>query len=160
MQILSVSTKPFTDQKPGTSGLRKKVPVFQQPYYLENFVQSIFDTITAPPSSTLVLGGDGKQTFDARHANDAIDEVLQAVEAQEAAAAAVPPREFPVLFEDEHLLVVNKPAGLLSIASSAEAAARRLAPKRIAPIVASGTPNRTWNQKAIMLWMTNPPPNA
>jgi phosphoglucomutase len=60
VSIRTVSTQPFSDQKPGTSGLRKKVPVFQQPHYLENFVQSIFDSITAPKGATLVLGGDGR----------------------------------------------------------------------------------------------------
>jgi phosphoglucomutase len=60
MTIRSVSTQPFNDQKPGTSGLRKRVPVFQQPHYLENFVQSIFDSIAAPQGSTLVVGGDGR----------------------------------------------------------------------------------------------------
>jgi phosphoglucomutase len=60
MTIRTVSTQPFNDQKPGTSGLRKRVPVFQQPHYLENFVQSIFDCIAAPQGSTLVLGGDGR----------------------------------------------------------------------------------------------------
>ena len=60
MQIRTVATTPFTDQKPGTSGLRKRVPVFQQARYLENFVQSIFDTIDTPPRATLVLGGDGR----------------------------------------------------------------------------------------------------
>ncbi len=66
MKILTVDTCPFPDQKPGTSGLRKKVPVFQQPHYLENFVQSIFDSIQAPPGATLVLGGDGR--YYNRHA--------------------------------------------------------------------------------------------
>ncbi|TAJ80555.1 MAG: alpha-D-glucose phosphate-specific phosphoglucomutase [Gallionellaceae bacterium] len=60
MSIRTVSTQPYADQKPGTSGLRKKVPVFQQPHYLENFVQSIFDSINAPQGATLVLGGDGR----------------------------------------------------------------------------------------------------
>jgi len=60
MQIHTVATTPFPDQKPGTSGLRKRVPVFQQARYLENFVQSIFDTISIPHGATLVLGGDGR----------------------------------------------------------------------------------------------------
>lgn len=60
MSIRTVITQPFSDQKPGTSGLRKKVPVFQQPHYLENFVQSIFDSISVPQGATLALGGDGR----------------------------------------------------------------------------------------------------
>ncbi len=60
MPFRIVETKPFDDQRPGTSGLRKKVAVFRQKHYLENFVQSIFDSIGAPSGSTLVLGGDGR----------------------------------------------------------------------------------------------------
>ena len=56
----SVSTTPYQDQKPGTSGLRKKVPVFQQPNYAENFVQSIFDSLEGYQGKTLVIGGDGR----------------------------------------------------------------------------------------------------
>ncbi len=57
---VTITTTPFSDQKPGTSGLRKRVPAFQQPHYLENFVQAIFDSISPPQGATLVLGGDGR----------------------------------------------------------------------------------------------------
>jgi phosphoglucomutase len=58
--IQSFPTTPFEGQKPGTSGLRKKVRVFQQPNYAENFIQSVFDVAERPPASTLVIGGDGR----------------------------------------------------------------------------------------------------
>src|SRR6476469_5116436 len=58
--IKTIPTKPFSDQKPGTSGLRKKVPVFQQKNYAENFIQSIFDALEGFKGKTLVIGGDGR----------------------------------------------------------------------------------------------------
>ncbi len=58
--IQTVATTPYTDQKPGTSGLRKKVTVFQQPHYAENFVQSVFDVVEGKEGATLVVGGDGR----------------------------------------------------------------------------------------------------
>ena len=64
MSIKTVASQPFSGQKPGTSGLRKKVKVFSQPGYLENFVQSIFDSLEGFQGKTLVLGGDGRYFND------------------------------------------------------------------------------------------------
>jgi phosphoglucomutase len=63
--MITVQTTPFKDQKPGTSGLRKKTRVFMQPHYVENFVQSVFDSVRADSekgfeNETLVVGGDGR----------------------------------------------------------------------------------------------------
>jgi phosphoglucomutase len=60
----TVTTEPIAGQRPGTSGLRKKVTVFQQPPYLENFVQAIFDSLEGFEGQTLVLGGDGRYYND------------------------------------------------------------------------------------------------
>jgi phosphoglucomutase len=58
--IRNVASTPYGDQKPGTSGLRKKVRVFQQPNYAENFIQSVFDVLPDRAGTTLVIGGDGR----------------------------------------------------------------------------------------------------
>ena len=60
MSVEIIASQPFQDQKPGTSGLRKKVKVFEKPHYLENFVQSIFDTQDGYRDAPLVVGGDGR----------------------------------------------------------------------------------------------------
>lgn len=60
MNIRTVSTTAYSDQRPGTSGLRKKVRHFQQPHYLQNFIQSLFDCLGDLTGKTLVLGGDGR----------------------------------------------------------------------------------------------------
>lgn len=72
MTVKTVATTPFEGQKPGTSGLRKKVSVFEQPHYLENFVQSIFDSLEGFKGQTLVLGGDGRY-----HNRSAVQTILK-----------------------------------------------------------------------------------
>lgn len=83
MSLREVDTPSFEGQKPGTSGLRKKVTVFQQPGYLENFVQAVFDCAPELQGGTLVLGGDGRffnraaiQTILRMAAANGIDRVL------------------------------------------------------------------------------------
>lgn len=60
MKTRSVNTRPYLDQKPGTAGLRRKVRIFQQPRYLENFLQCIFDCGGQFAGETLIAGGDGR----------------------------------------------------------------------------------------------------
>ncbi len=60
MTIQTIKTTPYSDQKPGTSGLRKRVTVYQQPNYVENYIQAIFDSLEGFAGKTLVIGGDGR----------------------------------------------------------------------------------------------------
>lgn len=71
MTILTINTTPYDDQKPGTSGLRKRVSVFEQEHYLENFLQAIFDSVEGINGQTLVIGGDGRY-FNAHAIQQAI----------------------------------------------------------------------------------------
>ncbi len=72
MEIESVAISPFDDQRPGTSGLRKKVATFRQPHYLEAFLQSLFDVVASRPGAALVVGGDGRY-----HNRPAVQTILQ-----------------------------------------------------------------------------------
>jgi phosphoglucomutase len=82
MTIRTVATQPIAGQKPGTSGLRKKTPVFMGPHYLENFVQAIFDVVGAE-GKTFVLGGDG------RYFNDRAAQVILRMAAANGAARVI-----------------------------------------------------------------------
>lgn len=65
MSVQTIPSRPFLDQKPGTSGLRKKVSVFKQDHYTENFIQAVLDAIPeGSKGSTLVVGGDGRYYND------------------------------------------------------------------------------------------------
>ena len=83
MMIATVATQPFQGQKPGTSGLRKKTPVFMQRHYLENFVQSVFDAIGGAAGKSFVLGGDG------RYFNDRAAQVILRMAAANGAARVI-----------------------------------------------------------------------
>jgi phosphoglucomutase len=64
VNVKTVTTTPYTDQKAGTSGLRKSVKTVQQPNYIENYVQCIFDSMGGGTGKTLILGGDGRYHND------------------------------------------------------------------------------------------------
>lgn len=81
-QITTVQTEAIAGQKPGTSGLRKKTPVFMGRHYLENFVQAIFDVV-GTAGKTFVLGGDG------RYFNDRAAQVILRMAAANGAARVI-----------------------------------------------------------------------
>lgn len=84
MEITTVTTRPFTDQVPGTAGLRKTVARFSEPHYLENFTQSVFDCVPSLSGGRVVLGGDGR--FGNR---DAIQTLLRMFAANDVASVAL-----------------------------------------------------------------------
>lgn len=78
-----VPTTPFADQRPGTSGLRKKVPAFMVPHYAENFIQTLLDLEGGVAGQTLVIGGDG------RYYNDVVLQLIMKMAAANGAARVI-----------------------------------------------------------------------
>jgi phosphoglucomutase len=111
-QIATVQTQPIDGQKPGTSGLRKKTPVFMGRHYLENFVQSIFDVVGAA-GKTFVLGGDG------RYFNDrAAQVILRMAAANDAARVIVGQGAILSTPAASHLIRLNKTDGGIIMSAS------------------------------------------
>ena len=81
--IQTITTTPYADQRAGTAGLRKKVKTFQQPHYLENFVQSIFDAHEGFDGKTIIVGGDG------RYFNDVAIQIILSIAAANGVAKAI-----------------------------------------------------------------------
>lgn len=110
--MTAIQTTAFTDQKPGTSGLRKKTRVFMGPHYLENFVQATFDVVGAK-GSTFVLGGDG------RFYNDRAVQIILAIAAANGAARVIVGQggilSTPAA---SHLIRLNKTDGGLILSAS------------------------------------------
>lgn len=113
MERLTIATQPIAGQKPGTSGLRKKTRVFQQPHYLENFIQSIWNAIGGVEGKTLVLGGDG------RYFNDrAAQVVLRMAAAGGAAKVIVGQNALLSTPAASHLIRLNKTDGGIILSAS------------------------------------------
>ncbi|MFM2354631.1 MAG: hypothetical protein RLZZ528_367 [Pseudomonadota bacterium] len=108
-----IATRPIEGQKPGTSGLRKKTPVFMAPGYLENFVQAIFDAIGGAKGKTFVLGGDG------RYFNDrAAQTILKMAAANGAARVIVGQGAILSTPAASHLIRLNKTDGGIIMSAS------------------------------------------
>jgi phosphoglucomutase len=112
MAIQTIASTPVPGQRPGTSGLRKKVAVFRQPHYLENFVQSLFDTLGSLAGKTLVLGGDGRY-----HNRSAVQTILKMAAANGAARMLV--GQGGILSTPAASCVIRKRAALGGIVLSA-----------------------------------------
>ncbi|SEQ69649.1 phosphoglucomutase [Solimonas aquatica] len=106
MPIREITTKPYLDQKTGTAGLRKKVAVFQQPHYLENFLQAIFDCVPELKGQLLVIGGDGRY-----HNRDAIRTAISLAAANGVARVVVGQGGILSTPAASHLIRVRKASG-------------------------------------------------
>ena len=113
MPVREIATKPYTDQKSGTAGLRKKVAVFQQPHYLENFLQAIFDVETRLKGDTLIIGGDGRY-----HNRDAIYTAIAMAAANGVAKVIVGQGGILSTPAASHLIRLHKAAGGLLFTAS------------------------------------------
>ncbi len=111
--IRTVPVTPFDGQKPGTSGLRKKTPVFMQPHYLECFVQAIFDAIGGVAGKVLVLGGDGRYFGDV-----AAQAILKMAAAQGAARMIVGQGAILSTPAASHLIRLNRTDGGIIMSAS------------------------------------------
>ncbi len=113
MTALTIATQPIAGQKPGTSGLRKKTPVFMGAHYLENFTQSIFDAIGGAAGKTFVLGGDG------RYYNDRAAQIILKMAAANGAAKVIV-GQHAVLSTPaaSHLIRLNKTDGGIIMSAS------------------------------------------
>ncbi|HRK42912.1 MAG TPA: alpha-D-glucose phosphate-specific phosphoglucomutase [Gemmobacter sp.] len=113
MTALTIATQPIAGQKPGTSGLRKKTPVFMGAHYLENFTQSIFDAIGGAAGKTFVLGGDG------RYFNDRAAQIILKMAAANGAAKVIV-GQHAVLSTPaaSHLIRLNKTDGGIIMSAS------------------------------------------
>lgn len=111
--IRTMPTTPFDDQTPGTSGLRKKVAVFRQAGYVENFVQSVFDVVERPDGAVLVVGGDGRF-----HNDVAIQATIRLAAANGYARAIVGQRGLLSTPAASHLIRLRGASGGLILSAS------------------------------------------
>lgn len=111
--IKTVATTPYTDQKMGTGGLRKKTKVMMQPNYFENFIQTIFNTIGGVKGKTYVIGGDG------RYYNDiAIQKLIKLAAANGAAKLIIGQNGFMSTPAGSNVLLKNKTNGAFILSAS------------------------------------------
>ncbi|MES2521229.1 MAG: alpha-D-glucose phosphate-specific phosphoglucomutase [Gemmatimonadota bacterium] len=110
--VRTIPSPPFGDQRPGTSGLRKRTAVFQQPRYLEHFVQALFDVAALPADATLVIGGDGRF-----HNREAIGTIIRMAAANGVTRLVVGQRGLLSTPAASHLIRTGGSGGIILSAS-------------------------------------------